>query len=104
MISTLQHILQLSEQILQAAEEKDWPKVESLQQEREQLSKQAIASDIPQDKDTSLEAEALIRKIHQSDEKSLTLIKGNRQEVIQEKLRSNKRSKMAKAYTNQPKF
>ncbi|WP_271271781.1 flagellar protein FliT [Aliamphritea hakodatensis] len=104
MIRTLRHILQLSEQVLQAAEEKDWPAVEALQQEREQLSKQAVASDIPQDKDTSLEAEELIRKVHQLDAKSLTLIEGNKQEVIQEKLRSNKRNKMAKAYINQPKF
>lgn len=104
MISTLRHILQLSEQILQAAEDKNWPAVETLQQEREQASQQAVSGDIPQDKDTSLQADALIRQIHQLDAKSLTLIEDNKQEVIQEKLRSNKRNKMAKAYINQPKF
>ncbi|MBN3563485.1 flagellar protein FliT [Aliamphritea spongicola] len=104
MISTLQHILQLSEQILQAAEAQDWQKVETLQQEREQASKQAVSGDIPQDKDTSLQADALITQIKQLDEKSLMLIEGNKQKVGQEKLRSNKRNKMAQAYINQPKF
>ena len=104
MISTLQHILQLSEQILQAAEAQDWQKVETLQQERERASKQAVSGETPQDKDTSLQADALITQIKQLDEKSLLLIEGNKKEVGQEKLRSNKRNKMAQAYTNQPKF
>ncbi len=104
MISTLRQILQLSEQILQAAEDKNWETVEVLQQKREQASKQAVSGDIPQDKDSSLQAEALIRQINLVDEKSLGLIEGNKQEVAQEKLRSNKRNKMAQAYSNQPKF
>ena len=104
MIKTLLQILQLSEQIFQAAEDKNWQAVETLQQQREQASKQAVSSNIPQDKDASLTADDLIRQINQIDKKSLVLIDANRKALAQEKLQSNKRNKMARAYQNQPKF
>ena len=104
MIDALRKILQLSEQILEAAEAQNWQAVETLQQQRELASEQTKLTDVPQDKDTSLQAEDLIRHISQIDEKSLVLIEANRQELIKEKLQSNKRNKMARAYQNQPKY
>lgn len=98
MVETLEQLLDLSKEILEAANQAQWAKVEALQQQRTTLIEKINQQPLPSDRDASLKAEALINAIQALDGQTLPLLNAEQDATRKARQKSNKGKQMSQAY------
>ncbi|WP_299205313.1 flagellar protein FliT [uncultured Amphritea sp.] len=98
MYAKIKQVFELTEEILSAAETSDWPAVETLQRQREQLMQQTETLPAPQNQEASEQLSALVNNIQALDARILPLLLKQKQSIIEETQKNNKGRKMNKAY------
>lgn len=98
MVETLEQLLDLSKEILDATRQKQWEKVEVLQQQRSALIEQINQQPLPSDREASLNAETLISAIKALDEQTLPLLNAEQDATRKARQKSNKGKQMSQAY------
>lgn len=98
MVETLEQLLDLSKEILEAAQQKHWERVATLQQERAHKTDLLNQMSTPTDKTSSLKAEALIKAIKELDEKITPLLLEEQEATLKARQKTNKGKRMNQAY------
>jgi len=100
MHNKIKQVFELTEEILSAAEQHDWDKIEPLQNAREQLIAKTELLPTPEDEDESQRIREMITAIQEMDTRIAPLLLKQKNSLIEETLQNNKGRKMNKAYQN----
>jgi len=98
MFEKLTQALELSKKIFEAANSNAWQEVEQLQQQRDQLIRQAEQDPMPEDSASAEAVAQTISMIQKLDQQTVALVGKNKQSLIDEKRQQNKGQQMKKAY------
>lgn len=100
MHAKIKQVYELTEEILHAAEQSNWDKVETLQGLREQLMTEAESLPIPDDKTIAQRIGEIVISIQKTDALIAPLLLKQKNSLIEETLQNNKGRKMNIAYQN----